>query len=410
MLLPSGSDAPDRGAVPDRMPEQARSHAPVPRMPPGGCHDGEHAVSAGVELDGVWIRFGDFIAARDVNIDIPEGSFFSFLGPSGCGKTTLLRAVSGFLEPSEGVVRIGGRDMAGIGPNKRPTALIFQNLALFPLMTVWENIAFSLEVRGVGRAERRRRADELLNLIALPGQGEKMCHELSGGQRQRVAIARALAAEPDVLLLDEPLSALDLKLRQHMRTELRAIQQRVGITFIYITHDQGEALTMSDNVAVMREGVIDQVADGNTIYDHPESAFVASFVGENNLFRGKVTDTDPAYAMVDTNVGPMRARVAASRGERLAKGDSAFVFVRPESLKFANGGRFDNFVDATVHTGEFEGHFWQVFLDVAGGDKRLKMSLVNDGSSLDHPPGAAVKLGFSADLAVALPEGPLAAE
>ena len=367
-------------------------------------------MSAGVELDGVWIRFGDFVAARDVNIDIAESRFFSFLGPSGCGKTTLLRAVSGFLEPSEGEVRIGGRNMAGIGPNKRPTALIFQNLALFPLMTVWENIAFSLEVRGIGRSERRRRADELLDLIALPGQGDKMCHELSGGQRQRVAIARALAAEPDVLLLDEPLSALDLKLRQHMRTELRAIQQRVGITFIYITHDQGEALTMSDNVAVMREGVIEQVADGNTLYDHPESAFVASFVGENNLFRGKVDETDADYATVDTSLGPVRARLAAHRGEPLARGDAAFVFVRPESLKFAGETGFDNVIDATVHAEEFEGHFWQVFLDVAGGDKRIKMSLVNDGAALGHRPGAGVKLGFSADLAVALPEGPLAAE
>ncbi|MCY4244810.1 MAG: ATP-binding cassette domain-containing protein, partial [Gammaproteobacteria bacterium] len=194
----------------------------------------------------MWIRFGDFVAARAVDINIRQGEFFSFLGPSGCGKTTLLRAVSGFLSPSEGRVLIGGKDMAGIGPNKRPTALIFQNLALFPLMTVWENITFALEVRGVSAARRRKRADELLELIALPGQGEKMVDELSGGQRQRVAIARALAAEPGVLLLDEPLSALDLKLRQHMRTELRDIQQRVGITFIYITHDQGEALTMSD--------------------------------------------------------------------------------------------------------------------------------------------------------------------
>ncbi len=365
-------------------------------------------MSADVELKDVWIQFGDFVAARDVNIHIQEGEFFSFLGPSGCGKTTLLRAVSGFLEPSRGIVNIGGNNMAGIGPNKRPTALIFQNLALFPLMTVWENIAFSLEVRGVSVAERRKRADELLELIALPGQGEKMCHELSGGQRQRVAIARALAAEPDVLLLDEPLSALDLKLRQHMRTELRSIQQRVGITFIYITHDQGEALTMSDHVAVMREGVIEQVGDGNTIYDHPESAFVASFVGENNLFRGTVTAVDANYATVDTNVGQLRART--SSGASLANGDSAFVFVRPESLKFENGQASDNVVNANVHTEEFEGHFWQVFLDVPGGDRHIKMSLVNDGSSLAHAPGTQVTLGFNADLAVALPEGPLAAE
>ena len=366
-------------------------------------------MSADVELDGVWIRFGDFVAARDVNIHIQEGEFFSFLGPSGCGKTTLLRAVSGFLEPSEGQVRIGGKDLAGIGPNKRPTALIFQNLALFPLMSVWENIAFSLEVRGVGKAERRKRADELLELIALPGQGDKMCHELSGGQRQRVAIARALAAQPDVLLLDEPLSALDLKLRQHMRTELRAIQQRVGITFIYITHDQGEALTMSDHVAVMNEGVIEQVGDGNTIYDHPEAAFVASFVGENNLFRGRVREVDDRYALVETNVGPIRARVAA-RGARLGRNDDAFVFVRPESFTFANGGEAENTIRATVHTEEFEGQFWNVFLEVAGGERQIKMSLVNDGRELGHDPGAEVALGFGADLAVALPEGPLAAE
>ncbi len=368
-------------------------------------------MSADVQLDGVWIKFGDFVAARDVNIHIKEGEFFSFLGPSGCGKTTLLRAVSGFLEPSDGTVRIGGEDMAGIGPNKRPTALIFQNLALFPLMTVWENIAFSLEVRGVRRPERRKKAEELLELIALPGQGDKMCHELSGGQRQRVAIARALCAEPDVLLLDEPLSALDLKLRQHMRTELRAIQQRVGITFIYITHDQGEALTMSDHVAVMREGVIEQVADGSTLYDRPETAFVASFVGENNLFRGRVTEVIGEQAVVDTNVGPVRARMATHEGEaQLKPHEEAFVFVRPESLKFVNGGQFDNAIQARIHQQEFEGNLWQVFLDVANSDKRIKMSLVNDGRSLGHETGSDVTIGFKAELAVALPQGPLAAE
>jgi len=367
-------------------------------------------MSADVRLDNVWIRFGDFVAARDANIHIKEGEFFSFLGPSGCGKTTLLRAVSGFLEPSEGRVLIGGNDMAGIGPNKRPTALIFQNLALFPLMTVWENIAFSLEVRGVDKDQRRNKAEELLELIALPGQGEKMVNELSGGQKQRVAIARALAAEPDVLLLDEPLSALDLKLRQHMRTELRAIQQRVGITFIYITHDQGEALTMSDHVAVMSQGVIEQVADGNTIYDHPESAFVASFVGENNLFSGKVTQVDDDYAVVETRAGALRARHGKRQGGgQLKSGDNAFVFIRPESLKFSDNS-FDNTVKAHIHQQEFEGNFWQVYFNVPGSEKRIKLSMINDGRSIGHDLGAEVDLGFNADLAVALPEGELAAE
>jgi spermidine/putrescine transport system ATP-binding protein len=367
-------------------------------------------MSADVQLEDVWIRFLDFVAAREVNIHIKEGEFFSFLGPSGCGKTTLLRAVSGFLEPSEGRVLIGGNDMAGIGPNKRPTALIFQNLALFPLMTVWENIAFSLEVQGVGKAERRKRAEELLELIALPGQGEKMVNELSGGQKQRVAIARALAAEPDVLLLDEPLSALDLKLRQHMRTELRAIQQRVGITFIYITHDQGEALTMSDNVAVMSQGIIEQVSDGNTIYDSPESAFVASFVGENNFFSGKVETADQDYVVVATESGSFRARHGKRNGEgQLKVGDNAYIFVRPESLKFDDDKSSDNSLRAMVRHQEFEGNFWQVHFELPESKRSVKLSMVNDGSSVGHDVGSEVNLGFSPDLGIALPEGALAA-
>ncbi len=367
-------------------------------------------MSADVQLEDVWIRFQDFVAARDVNIHIKEGEFFSFLGPSGCGKTTLLRAVSGFLEPSEGRVLIGGNNMAGIGPNKRPTALIFQNLALFPLMTVWENIAFSLEVQGVGKAERRKRAEELLELIALPGQGEKMVNELSGGQKQRVAIARALAAEPDVLLLDEPLSALDLKLRQHMRTELRAIQQRVGITFIYITHDQGEALTMSDNVAVMSQGIIEQVSDGNTIYDRPESAFVASFVGENNSYSGKVEKVDADYAVVATESGSFRVRHGKRNGEgQLSVGDSAYVFVRPESIKFDDNAASENSFKAHVRHQEFEGNFWQVYFELPDNNKSIKLSMVNDGGSVGHDVGTEVSLGFEPDLGIALPEGALAA-
>ena len=280
-------------------------------------------------------RFGQFTAVDDATLDIKGGEFFSFLGPSGCGKTTILRTVSGFLDPSQGKVRIGGQDMAGIGPNKRPTALIFQNLALFPLMTVADNITYGLRVRGVDKAERMKKADELLELIALPGQGDKLVSELSGGQKQRVAIARALAVEPKVLLLDEPLSALDLKLRQHMRNELRAIQQQVGITFIYITHDQGEALTMSDRIAVMSDGVIQQVADGKTVYDDPDTAFVASFVGENNPFAGTVIKADKTGAVVETAFGRLRGR----NPKGLKAGDKAILFVRPESLKLGKRRR-----------------------------------------------------------------------
>ena len=367
-------------------------------------------MSADVKLEDVWIRFGDFVAAREVNLHIQGGEFFTILGPSGCGKTTLLRAVSGFLTPSQGNVLIGGANMEGIGPNRRPTALIFQNLALFPLMTIWENITFSLEVKGVGKAERRKRADELLELIALPGQGEKMVNELSGGQKQRIAIARALAAQPEVLLLDEPLSALDLKLRQHMRTELRSIQQQVGITFIYITHDQGEALTMSDNVAVMREGIVEQVSGGTSIYDHPDTAFVASFVGENNRFDGKVSEVSEGVASVDTPEGTILARCSRNSNSEVSAGDDAFVFVRPESMRFANGSALDNQLNTKVYHEEFEGQFWQVFLDIESTQKRLKMSFVNDGESREHTKGRKVSVGFSVQAAIALPQGPLAAE
>ncbi len=367
-------------------------------------------MSADVRLDSVWISFGDFVAARDVNLHIQSGEFFTILGPSGCGKTTLLRAVSGFLTPSQGTVLIGGENMAGIGPNRRPTALIFQNLALFPLMTIWENITFSLEVKGVGKAERRKRADELLELIAMSDQGDKMVAELSGGQKQRVAIARALCAQPQVLLLDEPLSALDLKLRQHMRTELRAIQQQVGITFIYITHDQGEALTMSDNVAVMREGVVEQVSDGTTIYDEPGTSFVASFVGENNRFAGTVSSISDGYASVKTPEGVIEARCSKNPQSSIKIGDDVFVFVRPESLRFVNGQNMENQFQACVYHEEFEGNLWQVFLDIGTTRKRVKMSYVNDGTLKVHGNQPNVSVGFSRDTAIALSEGPLAAE
>lgn len=360
----------------------------------------------GVELDALWIRFGDFVAVRDANVAVQGGEFFSFLGPSGCGKTTILRSVSGFLEPSEGRVLIGDQDMAGIGPNKRPTALIFQNLALFPLMKVWENIAFALEVKGVGSADRRKRADELLELIALQGQGDKLVSELSGGQRQRVAIARALCAEPDVLLLDEPLSALDLKLRQHMRTELRAIQQQVGITFIYITHDQGEALTMSDHVAVMRDGVIDQIADSKTIYDDPATAFVASFVGESNIFRGKITDIDGTVAKISTDDGEFLGRVATQAMTELKAGDDAMLFVRPELFRIASGA---NSLKARIKTEEFEGQAYNLFLESPEG-KELKMALVNQGQSREAAQGETLEISFDPNQALVLPSGALAAE
>ncbi len=363
--------------------------------------------NVGVELDSLWVRFGDFIAVRDANASIEGGEFFSFLGPSGCGKTTILRTVSGFQSPSEGRVSIGGRNMAGIGPNKRPTALIFQNLALFPLMKVWENITFSMEVKGAGKTARMKRADELLEMIALEGSGDKMVSELSGGQRQRVAIARALCAEPDVLLLDEPLSALDLKLRQHMRAELREIQQQVGITFIYITHDQGEALTMSDHVAVMKSGVIEQIADGRSIYDDPATPFVASFVGENNVLRGTVAELAEGQALVETVGGRYRGRIASSALGKLSVGEKAMLFIRPEAIVLSR--KEENALEATVETEAFEGQATHLILRSDSG-QAIRMSLVNRGEIRDTQAGTRQYLSFSPEQAVVLPAGELASE
>ncbi len=363
-----------------------------------------------VDLQDMWIKFGDFVAVREANVNIKGGDFFSFLGPSGCGKTTILRAVSGFLEPSDGNILIGGENMIGKGPNERPTALIFQNLALFPLMKVWENIAFSMEVRGASAGERRKRADELLDLIALGGQGDKLPSELSGGQKQRVAIARALCAEPDVLLLDEPLSALDLKLRQHMRTELREIQKRVGITFIYITHDQGEALTMSDSVAVMKAGIIDQIADGKSIYDDPSTAFVASFVGENNCFRGKVSKIIDGQAVIESNrTGALRGRITTGAQGKLSVGDDAMMFIRPEGLSLTDKKACDTRIMAEVHHSEFEGQSYNVFLEGTEG-KEMKMALTNRGEAQLFDSGSQLKISFDANQAVVVPVGELASE
>ncbi|MCR9255242.1 MAG: ABC transporter ATP-binding protein [Alphaproteobacteria bacterium] len=345
-----------------------------------------------------------FTAVQPMDLTIRAGEFFSILGPSGCGKTTILRMISGFLDTSTGSVRIGGEEMTGIGPNKRPTALIFQNLALFPLMTVWENVAFGLEARGVAKDARRRRAEELLDLVALKGQEDKKPTELSGGQRQRVAVARALAVEPAVLLLDEPLSALDLKLRQHMRAELKAIQRKTGVTFIYITHDQGEALTMSDRVAVMNEGRLEQVGTGDEIYNAPASPFVATFVGEQNRVPGQVAEVEAGYARIDTPFGPMRGR----RTEALSVGDQVTLFFRPERATITDQpADAMNVIDGTVARRDLEGPFINLFLKA--DDRTFAVHLTNAGDAGRDLDGAQ-KIAFSCADALIMADGAVAKE
>jgi spermidine/putrescine transport system ATP-binding protein len=354
-----------------------------------------------LELIDVVKKFGDFVAVHGVSVTMPQGEFFSFLGPSGCGKTTILRMISGFIDPTAGAIRLGGRDLAGIGPNKRPTALIFQNLALFPLMTVAENIGYGLMVRGASKAERRKVVDRMLELIALEGYGDKRIDELSGGQKQRVAIARALAVEPKVLLLDEPLSALDLKLRQHMRQELRALQRSTGVTFIYITHDQGEALAMSDRVAVMSQGRIEQIGTSTEIYNHPQTAFVASFVGENNAIAGRVVAADNGYGQVETGFGRLRA----ANPRRLSAGEPAVLFVRPERVRLAadDPDGAGNLLESQVLDGVFEGPVANILLANQGEGRPIMVSLTNDGATPRVSRGERRRVAFSPDDAILLP-------
>jgi putative spermidine/putrescine transport system ATP-binding protein len=245
---------------------------------------GEHAI----ELVRVRKQFGDVVAVDGVSLTIGTGEFFSLLGPSGSGKTTVLRMIAGFEQPSAGAILLVGKDVTHVAPYDRDVNTVFQDYALFPHMSVRQNVEYGLKVKGVGRAERRRRAGEMLDIVRLGEFGERRPNQLSGGQRQRVALARALVNQPGVLLLDEPLGALDLKLREEMQIELKAIQREVGITFVYVTHDQEEALTMSDRLAVFNEGRIEQVATPAEVYERPATPFVAGFVGTSNLLRGEV--------------------------------------------------------------------------------------------------------------------------
>lgn len=358
-----------------------------------------------VEISGVGMRFDEAYAVRDINVHIQAGEFFSFLGPSGCGKTTLLRLVSGFMDPSEGQIKIGGKDMRGIGSNNRPTAMIFQNLALFPLMTVEENIGFGLEVRHVPKVKRQKKVEELLELVDLDGTGDRMVSELSGGQKQRVAIARALAVNPAVLLLDEPLSALDLRLRNHMRAELRNIQRRTNVTFIYITHDQTEALTMSDRVGVMSIGKLEQVAKPDIIYNTPATSFVASFVGETNKIDGEIIRVDGESATLKTATGSFLCK----NPQHMETGETATIFIRPETVFLAKDPHAENRLTCRTKTISFEGAYAVVTLATEQG-QIFTMRLNNDGSAPRIQEGEHLNLGFSRENAFLLKNGGTAIE
>jgi spermidine/putrescine transport system ATP-binding protein len=292
---------------------------------------GDAAAKATVRLEHVTKKFDDVAAVDDLNLNIFEGEFFSLLGPSGCGKTTTLRMVGGFEEPTSGKIMLGGRDVTYMAPYHRDVNTVFQSYALFPHLDVFDNIAFGLHRKKVNKADIRQRVGRILEIVDLPGFEKRRVNQLSGGQQQRIALARALVNEPTLLLLDEPMSALDAKLRHQMQIELKAIQSRVGITFLYVTHDQEEAMTMSDRLVVMRQGKIEGIGSPKDVYDSPSTEFVATFLGASNLLAGEVAGRDGDVTSITLTTGSTLF-VPTSRLPIDLKGKAVKVGVRPEKI------------------------------------------------------------------------------
>jgi spermidine/putrescine transport system ATP-binding protein len=318
---------------------------------------GTSASAPVIRLDGVSKRFGDYVAVESADFDIAEGEFFSMLGPSGCGKTTTLRMIAGFEQPTTGRILLHGDDVSTTPPYKRDVNTVFQNYALFPHMNVFENVAFGLRNKKTPNDVVRTRVMELLEVVRLPDMAERKPNQLSGGQQQRIALARALVNLPKALLLDEPLGALDLKLREVMQLELKRIQREVGITFIFVTHDQEEALTMSDRIAVMTQGRVDQIGSPTEIYHHPATAFVAGFIGTANLLPVTVRSQEGDTVLVDSRLGnPFRVPAG---GRSHSSGSDATLMVRPERLVPAgaplHGGEPAGSIECTVTSLVFQG-------------------------------------------------------
>lgn len=358
-------------------------------------------MTADVELHAVTHRFGAFTALEDVDLHIEAGRFAVLLGPSGCGKTTLLSIVGGFLTPTRGAVSIGGIDVTALPPAKRPTTTMFQDYALFPHMTVGANVGFGLRMRGMRRRERDRAAGAMLVLVGLEDAFGKRPHELSGGQRQRVALARALAVEPDVLLLDEPLGALDLKLRRQMQDELKAIQRRVGTTFVHVTHDQDEAMAIADDVVVMNEGRIRDAGPPEAIYLRPRSEFSAAFMGEANLVPGTVRGIDRRSIALDTELGSLELPVGAVIHEGVRAGDRVTLCFRPEHVDPApERGSVVDLGPAVVEDAAFFGTHHRVRLIPAHADGLRFIAHLPQTRTVS--PGDRIQVRVNAAMAVVL--------
>jgi spermidine/putrescine transport system ATP-binding protein len=352
--------------------------APAARQaPPDGAPE--------ISLRQVTKAFGSVTAVDDLSLDIRAGEFFSLLGPSGCGKTTTLRMIGGFEEPTTGRIELRGRDVTRDPPDKRPVNMVFQNYALFPHLSVFENIAFGLRRRNVPEPEIRQRVADALALVHLPGYENRKPNQLSGGQQQRVALARALVNRPNVLLLDEPLGALDLKLRQRLQLELKRIQTEVGITFVYVTHDQEEALTMSDRIAVMSAGRVEQLGTPEELYDRPATRFVADFIGRTNLLRGTVRGVDSDRASIELTSGETTETAA----DGLRTGDAIELSVRPEVVQLGAQGSLDRALAGRVEQAAYLGANFSYVVRTKGG---LELTV--------HAPKSDGRLVVGTDIAI----------
>jgi spermidine/putrescine transport system ATP-binding protein len=389
-LEPGGSTLTDTGTTTTAGTEPAR----VAGSPTGNV----------IELDHVTKRFDDYVAVTDADFSIAQGEFFSMLGPSGCGKTTTLRMIAGFEMPTDGTIRLEGVDVSRVPPHKRNVNTVFQHYALFPHMTVFDNVAFGPRSKKIDKAETRRRVEELLEIVRLGDFAKRKPAQLSGGQQQRVALARALVNYPSALLLDEPLGALDLKLRQVMQLELKRIQREVGITFIYVTHDQEEALTMSDRIAVMSNGNVEQIGSPTEIYHHPASVFVAGFIGQANLWGARTVGIEDAHVTVEA----LGTTIRTATDHPFSTGVDTTLMVRPEAVRVSVDAPADGLAAAAVKVTDlvFQGPVVRLAMSAADGSPVVAHIGADSGLPLLRP-GDDVWVSWNPEVSRVLPHAEL---